>query len=84
MEKENKHLTTIEYIDGENYSLEVDDKQFVELDQKEMKEICHRIIDNEQISGYTMQRLVEIFVSCDAKGEHEDLGNLVDRYKVII
>lgn len=75
---------TIEYIDGENYSLEVDGERFSELSPDEMRVICHQIIDNYQISGYSMQRLVEIFTSCDANGEHEDLGNLVDRYKVTI
>lgn len=75
---------TIEYTDGECYSLEVNGKQFADLGQEDMKELCHEIIDNYQISGYTMQRLVEIFVECDAEGKYEDLGNLVDRYTVTI
>lgn len=75
---------TIEYTDGECYSLEVNGKQFVDLKQEDAKELCHEIIDNYQISGATMQRLVEIFVECDAEGKHEDLGNLVDRYTVTI
>lgn len=77
---ETKEPITIEYTDGECYSLEVNGEQFSELQQEDMKELCHRIIDNWQISGATMQRLVELFVECDADGKHEDLGNLVDRY----
>lgn len=75
---------TIEYTDGEYYSLEVNGKQFADLGQEDMKEICHEIIDNYQISGATMQRLVEIFVECDAEGKCEDLGDLVNRYTVTI
>lgn len=75
---------TIEYTDGECYSLEVNGKQFADFEQEDAKELCHEIIDNYQISGSTMQRLVEIFVECDAKGKCEDLGDLVDRYTVTI
>lgn len=81
---ETKELITIEYTDGECYSLEVNGEQFSELQQEDMKELCHRIIDNQQISGATMQRLVELFVECDADGKYEDLGNLVDRYTTTI
>ena len=49
-----------------------------------MKNLCHEIIDNYQISEATMQRLVELFVESDAEGKHEDLGNLTDRYIVTI
>lgn len=81
---EQRNPITIEYTDGEYYSLEVDGKQFADLNQEDMKNLCHEIINNYQISGATMQRLVELFVECDAEGKHEDLGNLTDRYTVTI
>lgn len=81
---ERRNPIIIEYTDGECYSLEANGKQFADLSQEDMKNLCHEIIDNYQISGATMQRLVELFVESDAEGKHEDLGNLTDRYIVTI
>lgn len=78
------HSITIEYTDLEYYSLEINGKQFVDLEQEDMREVCHKIIDNYQISQATMQRLIEMFVECDAEGKHEDLGDLVSRHTVTI
>lgn len=60
----------IEYQEGCSYSMEIDDKQFVELTKEQQKEVCHKLIDIADISS--LQRFIEMV--CQDKGEMEDLG----------
>lgn len=75
----------ITYI-GNDYSLYIDGKEFVDIDYDKQKEICHKLID--KVSERVLQRFVEI--ACAGIGEYEQLdyyethGEFVDKYVINI
>lgn len=75
----------ITYI-GNDYSLYIDSKEFVDIDYDKQKEICHKLVD--KVSEGVLQRFVEI--ACIGMGEYEDLGycetrgEFVDKYVINI
>ena len=58
----------ITYI-GNDYSLYIDGKEFVDIDYDKQKEICHKLVD--KVSEEVLQRFVEI--ACTGMGEYEQL-----------
>lgn len=75
----------ITYI-GNDYSLYIDGKEFVDIDYDKQKEICHKLVD--KVSEGVLQRFVEI--ACVGMGEYEQLdycethGEFVDKYVINI
>ena len=75
----------ITYI-GNDYSLYIDGKEFVDIDYDKQKEICHKLVD--KVSEGVLQRFVEI--ACTGMGKYEDLGycetcgEFVDKYVINI
>lgn len=60
----------IEYQEGCGYSMEIDDKQFVELTKEQQKEVCHKLVDIAD--AYCLQQFIETV--CQDMGTMEDLG----------
>lgn len=60
----------IEYQEGCSYSMEIDDKQFVELTKEQQKEVCHKLVDIADT--YCLQQFIETV--CQDMGTMEDLG----------
>ena len=75
----------ITYI-GNDYSLYIDGKEFVDIDYDKQKEICHKLVD--KVSEGVLQRFVEF--ACAGMGEYEQLdycethGEFVDKYVINI
>ena len=75
----------ITYI-GNDYSLYIDGKEFVDIDYDKQKEICHKLVD--KVSEGVLQRFVEL--ACAGMGEYEDLGycetcgEYIDKYVINI
>ena len=75
----------ITYI-GNDYSLYIDGKEFVDIDYDKQKEICHKLVD--KVSEGVLQRFVEI--ACTGMGEYEQLdycetyGGSVNKYVINI
>ena len=75
----------ITYI-GNDYSLYIDGKEFVDIDYDKQKEICHKLVD--KVSEGVVQRFVVI--ACTGMGEYEQLddcgthGEFVDKYVINI
>lgn len=83
-----KEPITIKLLDGCNYSLEINGEEFVTLPTKQQKELCHKLIDNENITEYVMQRFIELFMeSCadeDDLGYCEQCDSYNDIYKTVL
>lgn len=58
----------ITYI-GNDYSLDIDGKEFVDIDYDKQKEICHKLVD--KVSEGVLQRFIE--VACIRMGEYEQI-----------
>ena len=75
----------ITYIDN-HYSLDIDGKEFVDIDYNRQKEICHKLVD--KVSEGVLQRFIEF--ACVGMGEYEHLdycgtqGEFVDKYVINI
>lgn len=75
----------ITYTDN-HYSLDIDGKEFVDIDYDKQKEICHKLVD--KVSEGVLQRFVEI--ACTVMGEYEQVdyfetqGEFVDKYVINI
>ena len=75
----------ITYIDN-HYSLDIDGKEFVDIDYNRQKEICHKLVD--KVSEGVLQRFIEF--ACVEMGEYEHLdycetqGEFVDKYVINI
>lgn len=75
----------ITYI-GNDYSLYIDGKEFVDIDYDKQKEICHKLVD--KVSEGVLQRFAEI--ACIGMGEYEQIdycethGEFVDKYVINI
>ena len=75
----------ITYIDN-HYSLDIDGKEFVDIDYNRQKEICHKLVD--KVSEGVLQRFIEF--ACVRMGEYEHLdycetqGEFVDKYVINI
>ena len=71
----------ITYIDN-HYSLDIDGKEFVDIDYNRQKEICHKLVD--KVSEGVLQRIAE--VACIGMGEYEQIdcyathGEFIDKY----
>lgn len=66
-----------------DYSLNIDDKEFVDIDYDKQKEICHKLVD--KVSEGVLQRFAE-FV-CIGMGEYEQYetcGEYIDKYVINI
>lgn len=69
-----------------DYSLNIDGKEFVDIDYDKQKEICHKLVD--KVSEGVLQRFVEF--ACVGMGEYMDLGycetcgEFVDKYVINI
>ena len=75
----------ITYIDN-HYSLDIDGKEFVDIDYNRQKEICHKLVD--KVSEGVLQRFIEF--ACVRMGEYKHLdycetqGEFVDKYVINI
>ena len=75
----------ITYI-GNDYSLYIDGKEFVDIDYDKQKEICHKLVD--KVSEGVLQRFIEI--ACIGMGEYEQLdycethGEFVNKFVINI
>ena len=69
-----------------DYSLNIDGKEFVDIDYDKQKEICHKLVD--KVSEGVLQRFIEN--ACIEMGEYEDLGQCktcgeyIDKYTIEI
>ena len=67
-------------------SLDINDKEFVDIDYDKQKEICHKLVD--KVSEGVLQRFVE--TACIGMGEYEQIdycethGEFVDKYVINI
>ncbi len=62
----------ISLIDGCNFILEINGKEFGNLSEKEQIEVCTKILHSGKCSDATMQDFVERFV--EVNGKVTDLG----------
>lgn len=75
----------ITYNDN-HYSLDIDGKEFVDIDYDKQREICHKLVD--KVSEGVLQRFIEF--ACIRMGEYEQLdycethGEFVDKYVINI
>lgn len=75
----------ITYI-GNDYSLYINGKEFVDIDYDKQKEICHKLVN--KVSEGVLQRFAEIV--CTVMGEYKQLdycethGEFVDKYVINI
>ena len=75
----------ITYNDN-HYSLDIDGKEFVDIDYDKQKEICHKLVD--KVSEGVLQRFIEF--ACIGMREYEQLdycethGEFVDKYVINI
>ena len=75
----------ITYI-GNDYSLYIDGKEFVDIDYDKQKEICHELVD--KVSEGVLRIFIEF--ACIGMGEYEQLdycetyGEFVDKYVINI
>lgn len=60
----------IELLEGCNYSMEIDNIEFVNLSKDKQKEIAHKLIDIAD--ECTLQDFIEDI--CHTEGEFKDLG----------
>ena len=67
---------------GNDYSLYIDDKEFVDIDYDKQKEICHKLVD--KVSEGVLQRFVEIACAVMGEYERETHGEFVDKYVINI
>ena len=66
-----------------DYSLNIDDKEFVDIDYDKQKEICHKLVD--KVSEGVLQRFAEF--ACIGMGEYEQYetcGEYIDKYVINI
>ena len=69
-----------------HYSLDIDGKEFVDIDYDKQKEICHKLVD--KVSEGVLQRFIEF--ACIVMGEYEQIdycethGEFVDKYVINI
>ena len=66
-----------------DYSLNIDDKEFVDIDYNRQKEICHKLVD--KVSEGVLQRFIEF--ACVGMGEYkqcETCGEYIDKYVINI
>ena len=69
-----------------DYSLDIDGKEFVDIDYDKQKEICHKLV--YKVSEGVLQRFIEF--ACTGMGEYEHLdycethGEFVDKYVINI
>ena len=66
-----------------DYSLNIDNKEFVDIDYDKQKEICHKLVD--KVSEGVLQRF--IVFACLRMGEYEHFetqGEFVDKYVINI
>ena len=75
----------ITYI-GNDYSLYIDGKEFVDIDYDKQKEICHKLVD--KVSEGVLQRFIEF--ACTEMGKYEQIaycethGEFGDKYVINI
>ena len=72
----------ITYIDN-HYSLDIDGKEFVDIDYNRQKEICHKLVD--KVSEGVLQRF--IVFACLGMGEYEHFETqeeFIDKYIINI
>lgn len=58
----------IVYLNGCNYSMEIDGTEFVDLSKEEQREVCSRIIDSGKCSSSSLRKFYTYYMECD-KGE---------------
>lgn len=66
-----------------DYSLNIDGKEFVDIDYDKQKEICHKLVD--KVSEGVLQRFAEF--ACTGMGEYEQCetcGEYIDKYVINI
>ena len=75
----------ITYIDN-HYSLDIDGKEFVDIDYNRQKEICHKLVD--KVSEGVLQRFIVFAYLGMGEYEHLDYcethGEFVDKYVINI
>lgn len=70
-----KKKMKLEYLDGCNTSLTVDDVETIDLPLEDFKKVCHKMIDSMKGEGdevCVLQKFFENFL--ETFGEEEDLG----------
>ena len=66
-----------------DYSLNIDGKEFVDIDYDKQKEICHKLVD--KVSEGVLQRFAEF--ACIGMGEYEQYETCreyIDKYVINI
>lgn len=58
----------IVYLNGCNYSMEIDGTEFVDLSKEEQREVCSRIIDSGKCSSSSLRKFYTYYMEGD-KGE---------------
>lgn len=54
-----------------HYSMEIDGREFVDLNYNEQKEVCHKLVD--KVSESVLQKFIED--ACADMGEYKELGH---------
>lgn len=69
----------IVYLNGCNYSMEIDGTEFVDLSKEEQREVCSRIIDSGKCSSSSLRKFYDYYMEGD-KGEdiEEESFNNID------
>lgn len=64
----------IDYLDGCNYSMDINGTEFVDLSRTQQQELCHKIIDSDNILKRILVDFMEGYLECDC-------NNLPEEYK---
>lgn len=70
----------ISYLNGCNYSLEVDGEEFAFLPKEHQREVCSRVLKSGKCSSSSLKKFYIYYVSCD-KGEEID-EDTIDNSKI--
>ena len=79
----------IVYLNGCNYSMEIDGTEFVDLSKDEQMEVCNRIIDSGKCSSSSLRKFYNYYMEGD-KGENieeevfNNIAELEEQCKAIL
>lgn len=72
MNMKKKLKYNIIYLNGCNYSLEVNGNEFACIPKDMQKEICHAVINNCNCGVFTMKKFYEYYYECDKDLEFDE------------
>lgn len=70
----------IVYLNGCNYSMEIDGTEFVDLSREEQREVCSRIIDSDKCSSSSLRKFYDYYMEGDRDEDTSEVSfnNIAD------